>query len=183
MSAMLGTSMLTQLLGERRKLIFGGILTAAALGNATLFCLPAPAVEKASEDMVRNALLPCHNTHHTHTTHTQHIYHTQHTHTTHNTTHTYTHTSFLPLRACFCAYVCCFTFRLQATHRENPPPSTHNRPISRSRSRSQRCRRCWLGAGAAAGWSSASCTTASAPPSPPELSRLTWRLGRSDRPG
>eukprot|EP01052_Picozoa_sp_SAG31_P009862 SAG31_NODE_528_length_14438_cov_2.252877_5_plen_280_part_00 len=40
LTAMLGTSVLISLLGERRKLIFGGLLSVATLGNATLFCLP-----------------------------------------------------------------------------------------------------------------------------------------------
>eukprot|EP01051_Picozoa_sp_SAG22_P000343 SAG22_NODE_8_length_37215_cov_120.960351_11_plen_242_part_00 len=41
LSAMLGTSVLISVFGERRKLIFGGLLAVAALGNATLFCLPS----------------------------------------------------------------------------------------------------------------------------------------------
>ena len=40
LSAMLASSVVMQLLGPRRKLIFGGLLTVASLGNVGLFLLP-----------------------------------------------------------------------------------------------------------------------------------------------
>ena len=42
--AMLGSSVIMQVLGPRRKLIFGLLATVATLGNAVLFMLPTPAV-------------------------------------------------------------------------------------------------------------------------------------------
>lgn len=41
---MLGSSVIMQVLGPRRKLIFGLLATVATLGNAVLFMLPTPAV-------------------------------------------------------------------------------------------------------------------------------------------
>jgi hypothetical protein len=40
--AMLGSSVIMQVLGPQRKLIFGSLATVATLGNAILFVLPTP---------------------------------------------------------------------------------------------------------------------------------------------
>jgi hypothetical protein len=55
LSAMLCSSVVMQLLGPRRKLIFGALFTVATLGNAALFLLPTAPLSAAEQAAVKAA--------------------------------------------------------------------------------------------------------------------------------